>query len=311
MNKTSIAWTDVTWNPVVGCNRVSPGCDHCYAERMAVTRLVGMLECYHDVVYEGEWSGNLKFFPERLSQPMSMKKPKRIFVCSMGDLFHEGVPFEFIAAVFGVMAQCEHHTFQVLTKRPERMLEWFTWLETQRKTERGYFDNISDLCISLLKRKYVSFATPARWPRWGQPWPLPNVWIGVTAEDQRRADERIPLLLRCQAAVRFVSCEPLLERANIYAVDDGATRVSWFHEKATTLSSLDLVIVGAESGPRARSCNDEWIRLIVGQCKSAGVACFVKQVHQDGKLVKDVNRFPADLQVQQLLEVKRCQDEKS
>jgi protein gp37 len=250
---------------------------------MAATRLVGMLQCYHDVVSEGEWSGNLKFFPERLSQPLSMRSPKRIFVCSMGDLFHEGVPFECVAAVFGVMAQCRHHTFQVLTKRPQRMLEWFAWLETQRKTERGYFDNVADLCISLLKRKYVSFATPARWPKWGQPWPLPNVWIGVTAEDQKRANERVPLLLRCPAAVRSVSCEPLLENVNI-----------------EECGALDLVILGAESGPRARLCNIEWIRATVEQCKDLGVSCFVKQIHQGGKLVKDVNQFPADLQVRQL-----------
>lgn len=230
-DKTKIAWTDSTWNPLIGCSRVSPGCEHCYAERLSGTR-----------------NGRTRLMPERLDKPLRWRRPRKIFVCDMGDLFHETVSFEFIAEVFGVMAACPQHVFQVLTKRSARMLEFFERVELPH-------------------------------------WPMPNVWLGVTTEDQMRADERIPMLLATKTAVRFVSAEPLLGPIDFFAVQDppGVCRIG----------SLDWVIVGGESGPKARPFAYEWALDIVQQCKSAGIACFVKQMGSD-PYVENVNLW--DLQ---------------
>lgn len=180
MNKTKISWTNETWNPVVGCSRVSEGCRHCYAERMDKRIRAVRGEQWK------EWSAqnaayNVRLHPERLQQPLHWKQPRMVFVNSMSDLFHENVPFEFIGKVFYTMSAASKHTFQVLTKRPQRMLEYYEWMRNT-STSKGYLDE-SD---------------------------FPNVWLGVSVENQKAADERIPLLLRTPAAVRFLSCEPLL-----------------------------------------------------------------------------------------------------
>lgn len=207
-DQSAIQWTDATWNPVVGCRRVSPGCEHCYAETMAY-RLERMgQERYRGltVLRKGgrRWSGGIRLVPEVLDKPLRWRKPRMVFVNSMSDLFHEAVPFEYIAAVFGVMAACPQHTFQVLTKRPERMLEWFRWAADRYDglhTIRRYFDaDAYQRLESVWLERGLSEA----------PWPLPNVWIGVSCENQETADERVPLLLQCPAAVRWVSAEPLL-----------------------------------------------------------------------------------------------------
>jgi protein gp37 len=231
---TSIQWTDETWNPVVGCARVSPGCENCYAERVAHR---GLTERHRGLTVVGKhgprWIGEARFVPEALGKPLHWRKPRRVFVNSMSDLFHDDITFEQIAAVFGVMAATPHLTYQVLTKRPARMVEFFRWMVRP---------------------------------------PLPNVWLGVSVEDQRRADERIPLLLECPAAVRFLSVEPLLGPVYLdYAAFNGC-------DSFGSMPWIGWVIVGGESGPGARVCDLDWIREVVKQCRVAGVPCFVKQL---------------------------------
>ena len=210
MQRSSIEWTDATWNPVTGCTEVSPGCAHCYAKTFA--------ERFRGVTgHPYERGFDLQLRPERLDQPLRWKKPRSIFVNSMSDLFHEAVPAEYIREVFAVMAIADQHRFQVLTKRSERLAE---------------------LAPSL-------------------PWP-PNVWMGVSVENQRWTS-RIEGLRAAPAAVRFLSCEPLLGPLEL------------------DLEGIDWVIAGGESGPGARPMGPEWPRGIRDQCEAAGVAFFFKQ----------------------------------
>lgn len=283
MDKTKIAWTEATWNPIRGCSRVSPGCEHCYAETMA-GRFCGPGQPYEgliklttkerilrrdlrngDVEFEkvtkttARWNGVVRDIPSALDQPIRWKRPRRIFVNSMSDMFHEKLSDEQISAVFGVMASAEQHTFQVLTKRPERMLKFFedhlarfakngdAWIET------GFLRAAEAAGAKVTTRRHPT-------------WPLKNVWLGVSVEDQPYANERVPLLLRVPAAVRFVSAEPLLGPVDL---DE------WLHGYGT---KLDWVIAGGESGKNARHCRLPWIRNIVHDCEQAKVACFVKQV---------------------------------
>ncbi len=273
---SKIEWTDATWNPMAGCSIVSPGCHNCYAMRTAY-RLAAMGQKKYQGTTEKKngrilWTGKINTDESALSIPLKKKKPTTWFVNSMSDLFHESVPFDFIDKVFAVMALCPQHTFQILTKRPERMAEYTTTSHRQEAIE---------LAMSLVD---------------GYPeedydviWPLPNVWLGTSCEDQQRADERIPHLLRCPAAVRFVSAEPLLGPIDLG--EDSATFCHWAGQvvagecehgmacrERSYLDYLDWVIVGGESGPGARPCDLAWIRSIVGQCREAGVACFVKQL---------------------------------
>lgn len=273
MDDSKIEWTDATWNPVRGCSRVSPGCDHCYAMRQA-HRHSGAGRPYAGLttIRRGkvDWAGMARLIPGSLDQPLRWKRPRKIFVNSMSDLFHESLKFEEIAAVFGVMAACTQHTFQVLTKRPTRALEFFEWLKSIPRSGGG-----CDLTVHTLKC---------------YPWPLPNVWLGCSAENQEQADKRIPLLLQCPAAVRFVSAEPLLS---------GLDLSPWLGERCPrncditfnesdcdqchgagwiVPPEIDWVIVGGESGNGARPCDVSWIRNIVHDCNEAGVACFCKQM---------------------------------
>jgi protein gp37 len=197
---SEIEWTDETWNPTVGCSIVSPGCTHCYAmkqaercEAMGMARYEGLTKRVNGNVV---WTGEVRLVESVLEKPLHWRAPRRVFVNSMSDLFHEGLTDEQIEHVFAVMAACPQHTFQVLTKRPERMQTWFA-----RDTgwQHDVFRQAGDMARRL-----------GRDPEWPCVWPLPNVWLGVSVEDQRRADERIPLLLQAPAAVRFLSCEPLL-----------------------------------------------------------------------------------------------------
>jgi protein gp37 len=228
--------------------------------------------------------------PDRLAEPLRWKKPRRIFVVSMGDLFHEDVPFDYIAAVFGVMAACPQHTFQVLTKRPGRTLEWFGWVSShlwphpkpnQDKDERQPPSEILyDPMCDLLDE--------SKWPEnIADEWPLPNVWVGVTAEDQERADERIPSLLQIPAAVRFLSCEPLLGTLDIRHVhhddmveidaltgDHGVVRPL----RGRSDERIHFVIVGGESGHGARPMHPDWARGLRDQCQEAGVPFFFKSL---------------------------------
>jgi len=241
-----------TWNPILGCSRVSAGCENCYAERLAGTRLVHLPQ-YADLTRQTEhgprWTGQVNFLPEKLHEPLKRRKPTGYFVCDMGDLFHEHVTDEQIAAVSAVTVACPRHWFYVLTKRAKRMREWF-------KAHRS--------------------------------WPLPNVWLGVTVENQDAAEKRIPLLLETPAALRFLSIEPMLSTIDLSAfIGDSYVGLSW-------------AIIGAESGPRARPCDLAWVRSVIGQCKEACIPVFVKQVRINGRLSHDPVEWPEDLRVREM-----------
>lgn len=240
---TSIEWTDVTWNPVTGCTKVSPGCKNCYAE--------GIADRFFTKQYPPNADGSPRKFtdvrchPERLEEPLHWKKPRRVFVNSMSDLFHEDVPAEFIGHTFGVMWQAARHTFQILTKRPQRMLAI-----------------VSELTADHSRSRFAG------------PWPLPNVWLGVSVENQKQADERIPLLVDTPAAIRFLSVEPQLEAVSLF---------DWLgpYGPARSLQQppqLDWVICGGESGPGARPFNLAWAESLLEQCRAAGVPFFMKQM---------------------------------
>lgn len=288
---TKIEWTKApgfngeSWNPVVGCQRTSPGCENCYAETLA-----HRLELMGQENYKGltvarngghRWAGFVRRVPEALAKPLRWRKPRMVFVCSMSDLFHHGVPFEYIAAIFGVMAACPHHRFLVLTKRADRMREWFEWMGTQHTG-----------CLFGSAASYGVEVGPLN----GIRWPLPNVWLGTTVEDQGRADERIPDLLSCPAAVHYISAEPLLGPLRLTSLpanlrSHGPEAWDWFdaltgigegpndaYSEHETYPKLDWVIVGGESGHGARRCDAPSVRSIVGQCRAHEVPVFVKQL---------------------------------
>lgn len=244
MADTAIQWTDKTWNPTTGCTRVSAGCKNCYAFEL------------HDMRHAAHKAGKdvpkqyakpfteLQMFDERVNDPKSWRKPCRVFVNSMSDLFHKDVPDQFIDSVFRTMIDCPRHTFQILTKRPERM------------------------------QKYVG----ARWGQhYGKEYPPPaNVWLGVSVENRKALDEREPLLIQTPAAVRFLSCEPLLGPLEFSNVTKRSDCVQQLGKPA--LNGIHWVIVGGESGHGCRPCNPQWVRSIVNQCKVVGVPVFVKQM---------------------------------
>jgi protein gp37 len=226
MTKSKIEWTDRVWNPVIGCTRVSEGCRNCYAERMAHRHASNpKTPQYHGLTHNGKWTGEVRAIPERFDQPTRWRKPAMVFVNSMSDLFHDGVSGEVIARVFETMALTPHHTYQVLTKRPVRM---------QR------------------------FIDGTLWAHA----PLPNVWLGVSVEDQVQANTRLPLLLDTPAAVRWVSLEPML----------GRVKLSPWLGKA-----LNWVVCGGESGPGARPMHPQWVQYVRDQCRTAGTPFMFKQ----------------------------------
>lgn len=347
---SAIEWTDKTWNPVTGCTKVSEGCRHCYAEVMA-KRTFGRL---YPPVYDKhpdtksdadplrltEVLGRPRRFTDvqchhdRLDTPLRWRKPCRVFVNSMSDLFHPDVPDEFIDQVFAVMALTPQHTYQVLTKRPERMRAYLRGAENDLQRWGSAVVHVTGSpCASHIEDQH---------------YPLHNVWLGVSVEDQKTANERIPLLLQTPAAVRFVSYEPALGPVDfgvshglpvfrfadkpIESYDGLTGRLIGVHpELAGTWGRhdgsgpwLDWVIVGGESGPKARLCNVAWVRSVVEQCRAAGVSVFVKQLganaqdedgtmhgrysaggikHDFPKLTHpkggDISEFPKDLRVRE------------
>jgi len=284
---TGIEWTDETWNPVTGCTKVSQGCKNCYAERVA-ERLWGQQYASAAKPYvlgRPRRFTDVWLHADRLARPLGWKKPRRIFVNSMSDLFHENVPFDFIAAVFGVMAASPQHAFQVLTKRPRRALEWFAWVQTRfvsagaTATPRGVLRLTA--CAAGLG-ECAPFDLFSHWNALGNSWPLPNVWLGVSVEDQATADERLPLLLRAPAAVRFVSYEPALGPVDFSALPSVSGHGKHLDALmgcagADVSSRLDWIIAGGESGPGARPAHPDWFRSVRDQCSEAGVPFFFKQ----------------------------------
>lgn len=275
---TKIEWTEATWNPVTGCSKVSAGCTNCYAEKLS--HRFGWTNKPWNAAFAAE---NVTLHPERLDMPEKWRKPRRVFVNSMSDLFHEQVPDEFIAQVFDAMRYTPQHTYQILTKRPERMRKWFSkvseWEEflSLNGTPKSYGG--SGIIVGEKRR-----------------WPLPNVWLGVSVENQQAADERIPLLLQTPAAVRFLSCEPLLGPVSLdrwFGLQDGNEWAECLcdeidesdrpcitcecRKELGKKSGLDWVIAGGESGPGARPMHPEWARDLRNQCVAAGVPFFFKQ----------------------------------
>lgn len=298
-DKTGIEWTDASWNPVVGCSVISKGCTNCYAMKQAGRLLDKPGSHYHGTTEKingnAVWTGKTARAPEHiLTWPLRKKKPLKIFVNSMGDLFHENVPDEWIDRVFAIMALCPRHTFQILTKRAERM--------------RGYFK--PDIGVRWFLRADNSYPLED-WPHTGLAKDmkyLPNVWLGVSVEDQKRADERIPSLLETPAAVRFISAEPLLGPVDLDHLvrtpdeydkkmpgfkDVERFTVSVLHGQDGILMkdgtkyysgdvdaqapNIDWVITGGESGPGARPMHPDWARSLRDQCQDAGVPFFFKQ----------------------------------
>lgn len=267
---TKIEWADETWNPVTGCTKVSAGCAHCYAERMA-KRLRGRYG------YPADDPFRVTVHDDKIVTPLAWRKPRRVFVCSMGDLFHpdiEIVDSSVIRDVFAVMALCQQHTFQVLTKRPEVAKAMLT----DDFAESVYW--AADAIAEDYQYRVGEIATA---------WPLPNVWIGVSAEDQAATDERIPILLHIPAAVRFVSIEPMLgpvlldDGCNSWLTCDGRNREANEGECCEAYAmigecfdGIDWVIVGGETGPGARPMKPEWARSVRDQCREAGIPYFFK-----------------------------------
>uniref|UniRef100_A0A6H1ZDZ4 Phage protein Gp37/Gp68 n=1 Tax=viral metagenome TaxID=1070528 RepID=A0A6H1ZDZ4_9ZZZZ len=251
---SKIEWTDETWNPITGCTKISPGCKNCYAERMA-KRLAGRCGYPKDSPFE------VALHPDKLDQPLRWRKPRRVFVCSMGDLFHEDVPTPWIYDVFQRMESCPQHIFMLLTKRPERMR-------------------------SMVMGGVTGWETSHR----------EHIWLGVTAENQEQADKRIPVLLSIPAAVRFVSVEPMLSTVDLCHLQpndppveidalNGTHGVTRPHGGKS--AKLDWVICGGESGPGARPMHPDWARGLRDQCVGAGVPFFFKQgPGDDGIVVK-------------------------
>lgn len=274
-DNTAIEWTDATWNPITGCSVISPGCTNCYAMKLAGTRLrhtpsrAGLTS---DSKAGPVWNGQVRFNEPWLTQPLHWKKPRKIFVCAHGDLFHENVPDAWIDKVFAVMVLAPQHQFQVLTKRAERMREYLRACGAilGRQTElRAAVEHLAGgRDAPGVSETWIKVSGSVAAQTWQ---PLPNVWLGVSVEDQQRANERIPHLLATPAAIRFISAEPLLGALTIFDLDgpidlpDGAP------------SPLHWVITGGESGPGARPMRPDWARSLRDQCAAAGVPFFFKQ----------------------------------
>jgi protein gp37 len=281
-DKSKIEWTDASWPVVTGCDHISSGCDNCYAAKLTGGRLKH-LPAYEGLAEKGRFNGKVRLLPDRLNWPLKWRKPRKIFVSDMADLFHKDVPDEYIAQVFAVMAVAKQHTFQVLTKRHARMRALLS--------NYGWWTS-----VVALAQDYGRPGPTQTQP--GGKCALLNVWLGVSVENQQWADIRIPALLETPAAVRFLSCEPLLGPVDLWGplVPPGHRprltywldgRPGWGPEETSetglvtqplaTGPRIDWVIVGGESGPGSRPLDVWWLRSLVQQCRDGGVPVFVKQ----------------------------------
>lgn len=316
-DRSSIEWTDASWNIITGCTLVDEGCRYCYAARQAATwpalanhaSRKGLARV--NAAGEAKFNGEVRFNDQWLQVPLRWRKPRRIFVCAAGDLFHEAVPDEWIDKVFAVMALAPQHTFQVLTKRPARAREYLTrqagggkqdvrnhiaWIEVAAIMDAWAPGWKSEEIDGLHRKRGISACTK---------WPLPNVWLGTSVSDQVSADTRIPELLAAPAAVRFISAEPLLGPVDLTRIclvkklpssirsgihidamrgrycESGMPYVDWDvsqpYDTASPPLSLDWVIAGGESGPKARPMHPDWARELRDQCQAAKVPFFFKQ----------------------------------
>jgi protein gp37 len=296
---TAIEWTHRagtvgrTWNPVTGCQKVSEGCRHCYAETVAnrfwPTQYPAVLsdgrrpETIPTTAYDRDKAEGLtrprRFtdvwtHPDRLDSPLHWRTPATVFVNSMSDLFHEAVPDEFIDRVFAVMQMADRHTFIVLTKRPARMVAYLSAPDRCARIDAAVLRCWAD--IPEIGRRVGSqkALVQPHLPGGTEGWPLLNAWLGVSVENQATADERIPLLLQTPSALRFVSAEPLLGPVEL----SHALLVVPSDDQGPKIPRIDWLIVGGESGPQARPCDTLWIRSLRDQAATAGVPCFIKQL---------------------------------
>ena len=311
--KSKIEWTDVTWNPLRGCSLVSDGCKNCYAMKQA-HRYSGPGKAYERLTEIGpdgpRWNGQVRLIESELEKPLRWERPRKIFVNSMSDLFHEKVPFAFIDKVLAVIALCPQHTFIVLTKRPERMAEYF---------------NRADLHIEINEAGNRMTEPPDNDFAFNQPWPLPNLYLLTSIENQPTADDRILPLLQCPAVVHGISYEPALGPVDLsrwldptgvscpdmcpelhYVVDGGIETVMDGKEiiplcpncgEGATWTGydpgLDWIIAGGESGPGARPSHPDWFRKVRDDCHAAGVPFFFKQWGEWGKPSEGPGIHPA------------------
>jgi protein gp37 len=272
-DKSKIEWTEATWNPIRGCSKVSEGCRNCYAEKVAA-RFSGVTWAgpvkelpYSGLITDGHWNGTVRLVPDQLEQPLRWRRPRRIFVNSMSDLFHESLPFEQVDRIFGVMAAACDHTFQLLTKRAGRMAEYLCqdrrsqWAQAGANGDDQVFDRI-----------HLG------------PMALPNIWLGVSVENQYAADERIPALFLAPAAVRWISAEPLLGPVDLsgeYLADMCGGKYPFpclsDQHRTKRIDRLDWVVCGGESGAQARPMHPDWARGLRDQCSAAGVPFLFKQ----------------------------------
>jgi protein gp37 len=251
-DKSAIEWTDATWNPTTGCDRVSPGCAHCYALDLAV-RLKRMGAPAYQIDGDPKTSGPgfaLTLHPERLATPLLWSRPRRVFVDSMSDLFHPSVPETYLDQVFAVMALASQHSFQVLTKRPERLQAYLNSIAPPGSRREDFEREVMLRRTARPQASQIAGVVD---------WPLRNVWLGTSVENARWKT-RIDELRRAPATVRFLSCEPLL--GDLGELD---------------LEGIGWVIAGGESGPEHRPVKGEWIRGIRDRCSAAGVPFLFKQ----------------------------------
>jgi len=272
--ESKIEWTDMTWNFIAGCDKVSKGCSNCYAikeaYRLSHNPNEKVSSAYKGTVKindrkEMNWTGQVNLLPHRLEIPFTIKKGKKIFVNSMSDLFHEDVPFDLIDRFLAVAALTPHHTYQVLTKRPSRMMKYF-------HSENLYRRVLQAASEFRYKRPYLG-DVPISNPFTS---PLDNLWLGVSAEDQQAFDTRITPLMQTPASIRFVSFEPLLGSIDFTSdpYDDHFTKIK-----------IDWAIIGGESGYKARPMQEDWARSLKDQCQQAGVDFFYKQKMENKKKI--------------------------
>ena len=274
---TKIPWTNETINPWVGCTKCADGCRECYAETMA-----WRLKCMGKPAYQrvlnskNKWNGNIVRQAGQLEKVLSWRKPRMIFWGSMTDIFHPKVPFEWIDPMMAVIALTPQHTHQILTKRPERMAEYFEGvaaLEVESERDMVIWDAWRAVYGEKLNDRI---------------WPLPNLWLGTSISTQADTDKNIPILMQIPAAVRFISLEPMLERIDFYGEDGSFLHDFWQSELFDTnngvATHLHQIIIGCESGPKRRPCRLEWVKDVIRQCDEAGVSVFVKQLDINGKV---------------------------
>jgi protein gp37 len=346
MDRTKIQWTDATWSPVTGCtrvtwpNRAASGCDHCYAFLLHDTRHAAKRQgkAVVGAQYDRPFS-QVQLLPDRLYQPVRWRRPRRVFLTSMGDLFHPDVPDEYLALLWAVMAITPRHTYQVLTKRPDRAAtllrgpQFVSLMRAALYSMLGMNHGLANVRMvgapdvvtapmiepAPLPRTQRDHLTRAvfsgygrKWKAPGLPWPLPNVWLGTSIEHQQALTERWKHLANAPAVTRFYSMEPQLDAIDLSPVlrlsatitEDGPI---WHTPKDTLPRPVNWVIVGGESGPRARVFQPAWVRQTIAQCAAAGVPVFVKQLgsvwgkanasrHTHGGEIED---WPADLRVRE------------